>query len=162
MRIRAAQPVSKVVVTWQESASKSATNHTAIRCGEIRSAPFATTVRRITSASCARRFADFAQQADLLNPKNGSKLPSRDFANPPNRYAALLRWKETADINQTFWKWKVNNELASEPTQIKLWIWNRNSKDKQMWITLRKTEGGKFFVFYFEFLMEKHNSDDKQ
>ena len=56
-----------------------------IRCGEIRSAPFATTVRRITSASCARRFADFAQQADLLNPKNGSKLPSRDFANPPNR-----------------------------------------------------------------------------
>ena len=33
-----------------------------------------------------RRFADFAQQADLLNPKNGSKLPSRDFANPPNRY----------------------------------------------------------------------------
>ena len=54
-------------------------------CGEIRSAPFATTVRRITSASCARRFADFAQQADLLNPKNGSKLPSRDFANPPNR-----------------------------------------------------------------------------
>ena len=55
------------------------------RCGEIRSAPFATTVRRITSASCARRFADFAQQADLLNPKNGSKLPSRDFANPPNR-----------------------------------------------------------------------------
>ena len=33
------------------------------RCGEIRSAPFATTVRRITSASCARRFADFAQQA---------------------------------------------------------------------------------------------------
>ena len=56
------------------------------RCGEIRSAPFATTVRRITSASCARRFADFAQQADLLNPKNGSKLPSRDFANPPNRY----------------------------------------------------------------------------
>jgi len=56
------------------------------RCGEIRSAPFATTVRRITSASCARRFADFAQQADLLNPKNGSKLPSRDFANPPNRW----------------------------------------------------------------------------
>ena len=56
------------------------------RCGEIRSAPFATTVRRITSASCARRFADFAQQADLLNPKNGSQLPSRDFANPPNRY----------------------------------------------------------------------------
>lgn len=55
------------------------------RCGEIRSAPFATTVRRITSASCARRFADFAQQADLLNPKNGSQLPSRDFANPPNR-----------------------------------------------------------------------------
>ena len=55
------------------------------RCGKIRSAPFATTVRRITSASCARRFADFAQQADLLNPKNGSKLPSRDFANPPNR-----------------------------------------------------------------------------
>ena len=80
----------------------------------------------------------------------------------PKRYAALLRWKETADINQTFWKWKVNNELASEPTQIKLWIWNRNSKDKQMWITLRKTEGGKFFVFYFEFLMEKHNSDDQQ
>ena len=40
------------------------------RCGKIRSAPFATTVRRITSASCARRFADFAQQADLLNPKN--------------------------------------------------------------------------------------------
>ena len=54
-------------------------------CGEIRSAPFATTFARITSASCARRFADFAQQADLQNPKNGSKLPSRDFANPPNR-----------------------------------------------------------------------------
>lgn len=23
---------------------------------------------------------------NLQNPKNGSKLPSRDFANPPNRY----------------------------------------------------------------------------
>jgi hypothetical protein len=61
------------------------------RCGEIRSAPFATTVRRITSASCARRFADFAQQADLLNPKNGSKLPSRDFANPPNRWQKFYK-----------------------------------------------------------------------
>jgi len=29
--IRAAQLVSKVVVTWQDSASKSATNHTAKR-----------------------------------------------------------------------------------------------------------------------------------
>ena len=69
----------------QVIALKSATALILDRCGEIRSAPFATTVRRITSASCARRFADFAQQADLLNPKNGSKLPSRDFANPPNR-----------------------------------------------------------------------------
>ena len=30
------------------------------RCGEIRSAPFATSVRRITSADVARRYANFA------------------------------------------------------------------------------------------------------
>ena len=68
------------------------------RCGEIRSAPFATTVRRITSASCARRFADFAQEADLRSPKNGSKLPSWDFANPPNRY--LLCAQNTVKFKQ--------------------------------------------------------------
>ena len=34
--------------------------HTAIRCGKIRSAPFATSVRRITSADVARRYANFA------------------------------------------------------------------------------------------------------
>jgi len=28
---------------------------------------------------------------NLLNPKNGSKLPSRDFANPPNRYATFYK-----------------------------------------------------------------------
>ena len=26
---------------------------------------------------------------NLQNPKNGSKLPSRDFANPPNRWASF-------------------------------------------------------------------------
>jgi hypothetical protein len=30
------------------------------RCGKIRSAPFATSVRRITSADVARRYANFA------------------------------------------------------------------------------------------------------
>ena len=79
-------PRSNFGVGGQESSTQSLTVYSLDRCGEIRSAPFATTVRRITSASCARRFADFAQQADLLNPKNGSKLPSWDFANPPNRY----------------------------------------------------------------------------
>ena len=78
------------------------------------------------------------------------------------RYAALLRWKDTADNNQTFCNWKNNNELASELTQIKLRIWHRNTKDKQMWITLRKTESGKFFVFFFWVLIENNNSDDKQ
>ena len=28
---------------------------------------------------------------NLLNPKNGSKLPSRDFANPPNRCASFYK-----------------------------------------------------------------------
>ena len=30
------------------------------RCGKLRSAPFATSVRRITSADVARRYANFA------------------------------------------------------------------------------------------------------
>ncbi len=28
---------------------------------------------------------------NMLNPKNGSKLPSWDFANPPNRYRSVLK-----------------------------------------------------------------------
>ena len=50
----------------------------------------------------------------------------------PERYAVLLRWKDTANINQTFCNWKNNNELASEPTQIKLGIWHWKEKEKQM------------------------------
>ena len=35
---------------------------------------------------------------NLQNPKNGSKLPSRDFANPPNRY--LQCFKPMASKNE--------------------------------------------------------------
>ena len=28
---------------------------------------------------------------NLQNPKNGSKLPTRDFANPPNRYVQFYQ-----------------------------------------------------------------------
>ena len=130
-------------------------------CGEIRSAPFATTFARITSASCAaasrtshnkqickilksrtssdlelhksartmwqnplRSFchigsADYIRRCcsslrelrtsvNLLNPKNGSKLPSRDFANPPNRYA---RFHNTVILKKNLklnWKMHYN------------------------------------------------------
>ena len=54
----------------------------------------------------------------VLYLKSQCLTESLGFFNPPllqaaKRYAALLRWKETADINRTFWKWKDNNELAS-------------------------------------------------
>ena len=66
------------------------------RCGKIRSAPLATPNRgfcHIGSADYIRRccssLRELRTSVNLLNPKNGSKLPSRDFANPPNRQAIL-------------------------------------------------------------------------
>ena len=63
------------------------------RCGKIRSAPLATPNRgfcHIGSADYIRRccssLRELRTSVNLQNPKNGSKLPSRDFANPPNRY----------------------------------------------------------------------------
>ena len=62
------------------------------RCGKIRSAPLATPNRgfcHIGSADYIRRccssLRELRTSVNLQNPKNGSKLPSRDFANPPNR-----------------------------------------------------------------------------
>ena len=62
------------------------------RCGKIRSAPLATPNRgfcHIGSADYIRRccssLRELRTSVNLLNPKNESKLPSRDFANPPNR-----------------------------------------------------------------------------
>ena len=66
------------------------------RCGKIRSAPLATPNRgfcHIGSADYIRRccssLRELRTSVNLQNPKNGSKLPSWDFANPPNRCASV-------------------------------------------------------------------------
>ena len=58
--------------------------------------------RHIGSADYIRRccssLRELRTSVNLLNPKNGSKLPSRDFANPPNRYMQAkikIRMKRT-------------------------------------------------------------------
>ena len=48
---------------------------------------------------CCSSLRELRTSVNLLNPKNGSKLPSRDFANPPNRWASFYR--ESAKIQQT-------------------------------------------------------------
>ena len=35
---------------------------------------------------CCSSLSELRTSVNLQNPKNGSKLPSRDFANPPNRW----------------------------------------------------------------------------
>ena len=56
--------------------------------------------RHIGSADYIRRccssLRELRTSVNLQNPKNGSKLPSRDFANPPNRYMLCLD-KNTAE-----------------------------------------------------------------
>ena len=63
------------------------------RCGKIRSAPLATPNRgfcHIGSADYIRRccssLRELRTSLNLQNPKNGSKLPSRDFTNPLERW----------------------------------------------------------------------------
>ena len=51
---------STSVLRLKFSAKNPAHRQYAARCGKIRSAPFATSVRRITSADVARRYANFA------------------------------------------------------------------------------------------------------
>ena len=53
-------PRSNFGACGQESSTQSLTAYSLDRCGKIRSAPFATSVRRITSADVARRYANFA------------------------------------------------------------------------------------------------------
>ena len=78
------------------SASKSATSPS---CKTMWQNPLRS-FRHIGSADYIRRccssLRELRTSVNLLNPKNGSKLPSRDFANPPNRYMLCLD-KNTAE-----------------------------------------------------------------
>ena len=75
--------------------------------------------RHIGSADYIRRccssLRELRTSVNLQNPKNGSKLPSRDFANPPNRCKQPLtnrtcKMKENIKIFGSY-KLRVNSDI---------------------------------------------------
>ena len=60
---------------------------------------------------CCSSLRELRTSVNLQNPKNGSKLPSRDFANPPNRCMKPL-------TNITH-KYDVKEEMENKKTFCK-------------------------------------------
>ena len=67
---------------------------------------------------CCSSLRELRTSVNLQNPKNGSKLPSRDFANPPNRYATFKMDNKqlkdlTADdlIGKPIWEFWISDNI---------------------------------------------------